>query len=83
MFSLHSMQNSFLYCFCFFFVFLFQKKGFEYILRENADIVCLQEVICPKDKLPQEVKDLTGYHQYWEEGEYVGSGYIEKQTYGQ
>lgn len=36
----------------------------NYIIKEDADIVALQETKCDKDKLPNEVK-LPGYHHYF------------------
>lgn len=36
----------------------------DYILKEDADIVALQETKCDKNKLPEEVK-LKGYHYYF------------------
>lgn len=41
-----------------------KKNGIEYILKEDADIVALQETKCDKKKLPEEVK-LKGYHHYF------------------
>lgn len=36
----------------------------EYIKKEDADIMCLQEIKCSKDKLPPDV-NIEGYHTYW------------------
>lgn len=33
-------------------------------MKEDADIVVLQETKCDKDKIPEEVK-LNGYHHYF------------------
>lgn len=41
-----------------------KKSGIQYILKEDADIVALQETKCDKDKIPEEVK-LSGYHYYF------------------
>lgn len=41
-----------------------KKSGIEYINKEDADIVALQETKCDKDKIPEEVK-LSGYHYYF------------------
>ncbi|XP_011859865.1 PREDICTED: DNA-(apurinic or apyrimidinic site) lyase-like isoform X1 [Vollenhovia emeryi] len=41
-----------------------KKKGLDYVIKEDADIVALQETKCDKDKLPDEVK-LPGYHHYF------------------
>lgn len=36
----------------------------DYIIKEDADIVALQETKCDKKKLPDDVK-LPGYHNYF------------------
>ncbi|KAL0121758.1 hypothetical protein PUN28_006907 [Cardiocondyla obscurior] len=41
-----------------------KKKGMDYIIKEDADIISLQEVKCDKDKMPDEIK-LSGYHHYF------------------
>ncbi|XP_076175215.1 recombination repair protein 1 isoform X5 [Ptiloglossa arizonensis] len=41
-----------------------KKNGIKYIMKEDADIVVLQETKCDKDKIPEEVK-LNGYHHYF------------------
>ncbi|XP_072754121.1 exodeoxyribonuclease [Anoplolepis gracilipes] len=41
-----------------------KKNGLDYIIKEDADIVALQETKCNKDKLPGEVK-VPGYHHYF------------------
>lgn len=41
-----------------------QKHGLDYITKEDADIIALQETKCNKDKLPDEVK-LPGYHHHF------------------
>jgi exonuclease III len=33
-----------------------KKNGLEFFEREKPDIICLQEIKCSKDKLPNEVK---------------------------
>lgn len=43
---------------------LIKKSGIDYITKENADIVTLQETKCDKHKLPGEIK-LNGYHHYY------------------
>lgn len=37
----------------------------DYIKYEKPDILCLQEIKCAQDKLPDEVVNLPGYHAYW------------------
>ncbi|XP_057335199.1 DNA-(apurinic or apyrimidinic site) endonuclease-like [Microplitis mediator] len=39
---------------------LMKKNGFEYILKENADVIALQETKCDLDKLPEDI-ELPGY----------------------
>ncbi|KAL6267693.1 hypothetical protein P5V15_000765 [Pogonomyrmex californicus] len=41
-----------------------KKKGIDYIVKEDADIIALQETKCDQNKLPEEVK-LSGYHHYF------------------
>ncbi|XP_012233048.1 exodeoxyribonuclease isoform X3 [Linepithema humile] len=41
-----------------------KKNGMDYIIKEDADIVALQETKCDKDKLPDDIK-LPGYHNYF------------------
>lgn len=41
------------------------KGGLDYIKHEKPDILCLQEVKCAKDKLPDDIVNLPGYHAYW------------------
>ncbi|XP_019701139.2 uncharacterized protein LOC105192173 isoform X2 [Harpegnathos saltator] len=41
-----------------------KKNGLDYIAKEDADIIALQETKCGKDKMPDEIK-LSGYHHYF------------------
>nr|XP_018899599.1 PREDICTED: uncharacterized protein LOC109032096 isoform X1 [Bemisia tabaci] len=41
-----------------------KKNGQDYIKKEDADIVCLQEVKCKEGELPGEGR-FKGYHMYW------------------
>ncbi|CAH0721478.1 unnamed protein product, partial [Brenthis ino] len=53
------------------------KEGLEYLKYEKPDILCLQEVKCSLDKLPEEIKNIPGYHAYWlcsEKDGYAGVG---------
>lgn len=53
------------------------KGGLDYIKHEKPDILCLQEIKCSQDKLPDEVANLPGYHAYWlasEKDGYAGVG---------
>lgn len=53
------------------------KGGLEYFKYEKPDIICLQEIKCPQDKLPEEVVNIPGYHAYWLSGDtdgYAGVG---------
>ncbi|KAI4501415.1 hypothetical protein M0802_003292 [Mischocyttarus mexicanus] len=43
---------------------LIKKNGMDYIVKENADIVALQETKCDTNKLPSEIK-VPGYHHYY------------------
>ncbi|KYM98151.1 PREDICTED: exodeoxyribonuclease isoform X2 [Cyphomyrmex costatus] len=41
-----------------------KKHGIDYITKEDADIIALQETKCDKNKMPDDVK-LPGYHHYF------------------
>ncbi|VVD03474.1 unnamed protein product, partial [Leptidea sinapis] len=49
------------------------KGGLEFIKFEKPDILCLQEVKCSREKLPEEIASIPGYHTYWLSG--VKEGY--------
>jgi len=49
------------------------KKNFlEYIETEKPDILCLQETKLKKEQIPEEITNLTQYHQYWSFAEKKG-----------
>ncbi|XP_043274445.1 exodeoxyribonuclease isoform X2 [Venturia canescens] len=48
-----------------------KKNGMDYIIKEDADIVALQETKCESNKLPNEVK-LPGYERYFLESKKAG-----------
>ncbi|XP_014611761.1 PREDICTED: exodeoxyribonuclease [Polistes canadensis] len=48
-----------------------KKNGMDYIIKENADIVALQETKCDTNKLPSEVK-VPGYHHYYTDSKKAG-----------
>ncbi len=42
------------------------KKGFlEWFTKEQPDILCLQETKAQEDQLPDEIKNVDGYHSYF------------------
>ena len=42
------------------------KKGFiDWVGAAKADVICLQETKADVDKIPNEVKELEGYHTFW------------------
>lgn len=41
------------------------KGGLDYLKYEKPNILCLQETKCSQEKLPDEVKNVPGYHAYW------------------
>ncbi len=60
------------------------KKGFtEWLERENADIVCIQETRIGDDQVPAELKHINGYHTYFsaplEKKGYSGVGLFTKE----
>lgn len=56
-----------------------KKDCMAFLENENPDIVCLQETKCSEEKLPDEVKEIPKYKQYWcssnKEG-YAGVGLL-------
>ncbi|KAF7389168.1 hypothetical protein HZH66_010305 [Vespula vulgaris] len=48
-----------------------KKNGMDYIVKENADIVALQETKCNTNKLPSEIK-VPGYHHYYADSKKAG-----------
>ena len=44
---------------------LHKSHHFMDAFRHNPDIVCIQETKSPQDKIPLEIKKLTGYHSYF------------------
>ncbi|KAF2903736.1 hypothetical protein ILUMI_02444 [Ignelater luminosus] len=54
-----------------------KKDGLKYLEYEKPDVFCIQESKCAEDKLPDEIKNLEGYEQYWQNSEkegYAGVG---------
>lgn len=42
------------------------KKGaFEWAAQERMDVLCLQEVKAHREQVPEDVRDLAGYHCFW------------------
>ncbi|XP_045763203.1 DNA-(apurinic or apyrimidinic site) endonuclease [Maniola jurtina] len=41
------------------------KGGLDYLKYEKPNILCLQETKCSQEKLPDEIKNVPGYHAYW------------------
>ena len=53
------------------------KKGFlNWMAKESPDIMCVQETKAAEDQLPEDLKDVPGYHSYFaspkEKGGYSG-----------
>jgi exodeoxyribonuclease-3 len=59
------------------------KKGFnDWLAKENADIVCIQETKAMRGNLPADLGQLQGYHSYWHAGTrpgYAGTLTLSKQ----
>ena len=59
------------------------KKGFlDWFLSKKPDIVCLQETKMSEIQLPDELKDIKGYHSFFSEAEkkgYSGAGLFSKE----
>lgn len=58
-----------------------KKDCLKYLEYEDPDIICIQETKCSEKKLPEEIKELDDYKQYWcssdKEG-YAGVGLLTK-----
>lgn len=58
-----------------------KKDCLKYLEYEDPDILCVQETKCSEKKLPEEIKELEHYKQYWcssdKEG-YAGVGLLTK-----
>ena len=51
------------------------KKGFlDWLLKDNADILCVQETKSREDQVPAELKRIPGYHSYFTSGDKAGYG---------
>ena len=44
-----------------------KKKAFDWLLEDDADIICLQETKCATKDLPAEIKKQEKYKYYWNE----------------
>jgi len=43
-----------------------KKGGFDWLLAQNADIFCMQEIKAEADQLPPEIRAPKGYHAFFE-----------------
>ncbi|MFC1800370.1 exodeoxyribonuclease III [Candidatus Eisenbacteria bacterium] len=49
------------------------KKGFlDWMISEDADIVCIQESKATEDQVPEEIKQIKGYHCHFESAQRKG-----------
>jgi len=49
------------------------KKGFfDWLQKEQPDVVCLQETKIHEDDIPDNLKNIEGYHSYWHSGKKKG-----------
>ncbi|XP_029715074.1 DNA-(apurinic or apyrimidinic site) endonuclease isoform X2 [Aedes albopictus] len=65
------------------------KGGLDFFEHEKPDILCVQETKCMEDQLPEEARQVKGYHPYWlcKPGGYAGVAIYSKKmpinvTYG-
>jgi exodeoxyribonuclease-3 len=50
-----------------------QKKGFvEWVLADQADVVCIQETKAQPEQLREEITEIDGYSSYWSKPEKKG-----------
>ncbi len=45
---------------------LYRKGNFSWLLEHDADFICLQEVKAEPEQLPEDLKNLSGYHSYFD-----------------
>lgn len=60
---------------------MIKKNGMDYVAKEDADIIALQEIKCDRSKLPDDIK-LPGYHNYFLDSKksgYCGVGLLCKE----
>lgn len=50
----------------------YQKGLLDYMLKENADIYCFQEIKSHLEDVPKDLKNVNGYHDYWANSEKKG-----------
>jgi exodeoxyribonuclease-3 len=59
-----------------------EKKGFlDWVSREKADVLCIQETKAQEEQIPEPVKKVKGYHSYFSSAEkkgYSGVGILTK-----
>ena len=59
-----------------------KKNGHDWLKTADADIVCFQETKCEEKDLPQPLKDMNEYKQYWNSSKitkgYSGVGLLSK-----
>ncbi|KAL1513997.1 hypothetical protein ABEB36_003328 [Hypothenemus hampei] len=58
-----------------------KKDGLSIIKHDKPDIFCVQETKCSTEKLPDDLKNINGYHSYWcssEKEGYAGVGVYSK-----
>ncbi|KAJ8931193.1 hypothetical protein NQ314_015931 [Rhamnusium bicolor] len=60
-----------------------KKDCLKFLEYEDPDILCVQETKCNEAKLPEEIKEIDSYKQYWcasnKEG-YAGVGLLTKEA---
>lgn len=55
---------------------LSKRSGLAFIAQDDADIYCFQETKCGNAKVPAEIKDVPGYHCYWNGSDDGHSGVV-------
>ncbi len=58
-----------------------KKKFLDFLLDQKFDAICIQETKASPDKLPREVKNISGYFKYFvsaEQRSYSGVGIFSK-----
>lgn len=55
---------------------LTKRCGLTFIAQDDADIYCFQEIKCGNSKIPSEIKEIPGYHCYWNGSDDGHSGVV-------
>lgn len=55
---------------------LSKRSGLAFIAQDDADVYCFQETKCGNSKVPAEIREVPGYHCYWNGSDDGHSGVV-------